>query len=243
MSKIISLKNISKDFTSLNSSVKALKKVSLEVESGSITSIVGYSGCGKSTLLKIISGLLKADSGVTQIEPDGDIGMVFQEPRLITSKTVFQNIELALHKVKDREIKRERVYEVLELLELLEFSSLYPPQLSGGMAQRVGLGRALALKPSLLILDEPFSALDALLRKKMQEELTGIFLKRKMTAIFVTHDVTEAVFLGSRVVVMREGEIIDDVNINLSYPRNCSSSEFLSYRDSLLNKIYTSRRF
>lgn len=243
MGKVISLKNVSKKYKNSNVDVNALDLVDLSVEHGSILSIVGYSGCGKSTLLKLIAGLIKQDSGEIHIRENSDMAVVFQESRLLSSKTVYGNLEIALHHIKSRELKREMILKTLKLLELTEYRDLFPCQLSGGMSQRVSFGRAICREPSLLLLDEPFSALDALLRRRMQEELVDIYLKKRMTTVFVTHDVTEAVLLGSRVIVMKEGSIIDDININLPYPRNSSNCEFLKYRDSLLNKIYTSRRF
>ncbi len=241
MGNNISLKGVNKRFNNGGVVVKALDNINLDIEKGSILSVVGYSGCGKSTLLKLLSSMITADSGSVSIPEDISRGVVFQEPRLLSGKTVWKNLELALLKNKDKTTRSKIIQRTLETLELQDFKNSYPGELSGGMAQRTALGRALCREPSFMLLDEPFSALDALLRRKMQEELVSIYLRKKMTVLFVTHDVTEAVYLGGTVIVMDKGQIIDNRKIDLPYPRNISNKEFLDIRDSLLKKIYTSR--
>lgn len=242
MSKVLHIRDLTKVYSSNTKVTKALDSINLDLEKGKILSVIGYSGCGKSTLLKVISGLVKPDCGHINISDNESVAVVFQEPRLIKSKSIYKNLELAIISEKCPMKRKSNITEILNLLELSDFKESYPSQLSGGMAQRVGLGRALCMKPSLLLLDEPFSALDALLRKKMQEELIDIYLKSNMTIVFITHDVNEAVILGSEVIVMDGGKVVEKVNVDLPYPRNSSNKEFIQYRDFLLDKIYTPRR-
>ncbi|WP_319559206.1 ABC transporter ATP-binding protein [Marispirochaeta sp.] len=229
------LQQVSKRFEVDGRSVQALRDISLSVPRGSFVSIVGYSGCGKSTLLKTIIGLLPADEGsVRFVGLEGRSAIVFQEPRLIASRNVEKNIRLALKHEKNPETREKIIDDVLHMLGLEPFRKAYPWQLSGGMAQRAALGRALCRQPELLLMDEPFGALDALTRARLQDELIQIYLNRDITVLFVTHDVAEAVFLGNRVLVMQEGEIIDDVPVPLPYPRSRISSDLLSVQRKVL---------
>ena len=193
--------------------VHALEDISLSVEEGEFLSVIGVSGCGKSTLIRIIGGLETASSGTVLVngqavlKPTRKIGFVFQDHRLLPWLTVTENIRLALN--KDEKNQKETVEKYLTLVGLEKFADAYPKQLSGGMAQRVAIARSLANRPDILLLDEPFGALDAMTRISMQLELQKIWKAQKTTMILITHDIDEAVYLGQRVVVMspRPGKI------------------------------------
>ena len=193
--------------------VHALEDIFLSVEEGEFLSVIGVSGCGKSTLIRIIGGLETASSGTVLVngqavlKPTRKIGFVFQDHRLLPWLTVTENIRLALN--KDEKNQKETVEKYLTLVGLEKFADAYPKQLSGGMAQRVAIARSLANRPDILLLDEPFGALDAMTRISMQLELQKIWKAQKTTMILITHDIDEAVYLGQRVVVMspRPGKI------------------------------------
>ena len=196
---------------------------------GEFVSIVGPSGCGKSTLLKILAGLLPASDGDALLRgtpidgPRRDIGVVFQSPVLFPWRSVFGNVLLPADVQRlGREPMRQRAFELLDLVGLKGFEHRYPWQLSGGMQQRVALVRALIHDPALLLMDEPFGALDALTRETMNVELQRIWLERRKTVVFITHSTSEAVFLGDRVLVMtpRPGRIQDVLEIGLPRPRS-----------------------
>lgn len=234
----ISVRGVTKTFSFNDRTITAVNDVSLSIEAGSFISVVGPSGCGKSTLLHIIGDLLKPDSGEISFDRGvGRCGFVFQEPRLLNSRTVRENLKLAMKHIRTNSEKNQLLGETLSTLEILEFIDAYPNQLSGGMAQRVALGRALCRQPDVLLMDEPFSALDAFLRKKLQDELIALYLKKNLTIVFVTHDVSEAVYLGRQVVIMNEGKIIRKVDVDLEYPRNRSSIEFVRLSDVILETI------
>jgi NitT/TauT family transport system ATP-binding protein len=206
----------------------ALEDVSFGVQEGSFVAICGPSGCGKSTLLRLIHGLQRADSGEIRVRgervlaPSLDRGMVFQHHNLMPWRTVVRNVELGLEALgiggKER---RERAMTWLAKVGLEDFATYYPAQLSGGMQQRVGLARALAIGPELLLMDEPFGALDAQTRVLLQEELERIWEADAKTVVFITHDIEEALFLSDRVLVMsaRPGRIIADVQVDAARPR------------------------
>lgn len=210
--------------------VTALDDVSLTVEKGEFVSLIGPSGCGKSTLLRLIADLDAPTSGTVEVfgKParqarlDQDYGIVFQSAGLLPWRTVEANIELplALHKVEAK-VRKQRVAELIELVGLTEFATSFPEQLSGGMQQRVAIARALAERPELLLMDEPFGALDEMTRERMQAELVRICAETGAAVVFVTHSIPEAVFLSDRVVVMspRPGRIRDIVDINLGETR------------------------
>ena len=236
------LSNVSKSFNLDGKKVRALKGINLSIPRGDFVSLVGYSGCGKSTLLKIIIGLLPADEGsVTFTGMEGRSGIVFQEPRLIASRNVEKNITLALRHEKDPETRKRIIRDILQMLALTPFRKAYPWQLSGGMAQRTALGRALCRQPELLLMDEAFGALDALTRARLQDELIRIYLNRGITVLFVTHDVAEAAYLGNRVLVMRKAQIVDDIPVPLSYPRSRISPELLSIQERILASMARNR--
>ena len=232
------IENVSKTFEVNKAEVNVLDHVSIEIQSGEFICIVGHSGCGKSTLLKIIAGLLECNSGSVKLDgkvilaPDTDVGMIFQEHRLFPWLTIEENVALGLDNLSGD--KRDRIVaEYLELVKLTGFETAYPHQLSGGMAQRASIARSLVNNPKVLLLDEPFGALDALTRMQMQQEILRIWEKEKNTMILVTHDIDEAIYLGDRVVVMssRPGRILDIFQISLQRPRDRA--------DALLSNLKT----
>jgi len=211
--------------------VDALVDVNLTVEPGEFVSLIGPSGCGKSTLLRLIANLLEPTTGevtvngktAAQSRLDQDYGMAFQQAGLFDWRSVAKNIELPLElKGWDTEKRAARAKEMLELVKLPEFADLMPWQLSGGMQQRIAIARALAAHPPLLLMDEPFGALDEMTREYMQGELLRICAETKTTVVFVTHSIPEAVYLSNRVVVMspRPGRITEVINVNLGENRS-----------------------
>ena len=210
--------------------VDAIVNVNLTVESGEFVSLIGPSGCGKSTLLRLIANLLEPTQGVisvngktaAQARLDQDYGMAFQQAGLFDWRTVGKNIELPLElKGWDKTKRAERAKEMLQLVKLPEFAELYPWQLSGGMQQRIAIARALAAHPPLLLMDEPFGALDEMTREYMQGELLRICAETSTSVVFVTHSIPEAVYLSNRVVVMspRPGRIVEIIDVNLGAKR------------------------
>lgn len=228
---IVALKDIAQRFvTPTGQTVSALSEINLDIYPNEFISIIGPSGCGKSTLLRIVADLLAPTSGTAtvngkpphQARLNRDFGMVFQQAVLYEWRSVMKNIELPLEIMKWSAPERHaRAREMLNLVELSDFEHHYPWQLSGGMQQRVAIARALTFKPAILLMDEPFGALDEMTRERMNIELLNIWSKTKTTVIFITHSIQEAVYLSSRVVVMspRPGRIVKDIPINLPYPR------------------------
>ena len=232
------------------STLTVLENIDLAIGKGSFVSLVGPSGCGKTTLLKILAGLVRYDEGSIHIRDRSvvgvppNIGFVFQEPGLLPWRTVYGNVELALEaKSMSRAQRRETIDRYLEMMGLTRFAQYPPYQLSGGMQQRVGLARALAVEPDVLFMDEPFGALDALTRARLQEELARIVTVTSTTTVFVTHDVDEAVFLSDRIVVLsaRPGRIQKVVEVGLPRPRqradHRSSAEAGRLRAEILELI------
>jgi sulfonate transport system ATP-binding protein len=224
--------------------VTALSGVSLEIASGEVVCIVGASGSGKSTLLRIIAGLEIADHGSVsaggeRVEgPGPERGLLFQESRLLPWLTVAQNVAFGISELPNAE-REQRVDALIALVGLRGFEHAHPHQLSGGMAQRVALARALAPRPLVLLLDEPFGALDALTRMRMQEELLRVWRTQRTTLVLVTHDVEEAIFLGDRVVVMSErpGRIRRVFAVTFERPRDRTDPEFLALRRDVLAEL------
>lgn len=241
---VLAVEGVSKSFQLNGKPLKVLSDFSLQVTKGEFISIVGSSGCGKSTLLRLIAGLDTSYDGSivwlgSQVSGTSlDRGLVFQEHRLFPWLTVQENVALALESsgLSPAEVK-QRVTRQIELVGLSGFANAYPHQISGGMSQRVAIARALVLKPRLLLLDEPFGALDALTRLKMQQELQRLWESEDTTSILVTHDVEEAVFLGDRVIVMEAnpGRIKRIVNVDLPRPRHRASAEFQHIKDDVLS--------
>ncbi len=249
MPAIISIDNISKTFRTADGTVvNALANINLEVEKGEFISLIGPSGCGKSTLLRIIGDLIVPTQGAVtvngktaaQARKDQDYGFVFQAPTLYDWRTVGKNVQLPLEIMKYSKAERvERTREMLKLVELGEFEDKYPWQLSGGMQQRVSIARALAFQPQILLMDEPFGALDEMTRERMNNELLRIWTQfPDMTVIFVTHSISEAVYLSSRVVVLsaRPGRIAEIVDIDLPRPRS-SETRDLDQFFRLMNRV------
>ena len=230
---VVSIADISKSF---RTGVTALQGISLDIQQGEFVSLIGPSGCGKSTLLRIIGDLVEPSSGsvvvngkpAQQARLDHDYGIVFQDAVLYDWRTVARNVSLPLEMLGwDRTKRRERVKEMLELVELTGFESNRPWQLSGGMQQRVSIARALSFDPALLLMDEPFGALDEMTRERLNMELLQIWEKARSTVVFVTHSIPEAVYLSTRVVVMsaRPGRIADVIEIDLPQPRTAETRE------------------
>lgn len=226
----VRVENVAKRYVSRSGeSISAIERVSLDVPRGSFISLVGPSGCGKSTLLKMIGRLLPPSTGtiryygIRKNEVRPPLGVVFQESLLLPWRNILANVELPIDvKHFDRRQGRERARALLRTVGLDGFEKKYPSELSGGMQQRAAIARALAGEPELLLMDEPFGALDALTREQMTEELQSIWAQTGKTIVFVTHSIPEAVYLSDRVVVMsgRPSRILDDITINLPRPRS-----------------------
>jgi sulfonate transport system ATP-binding protein len=239
------INNLNKRFITHGSEVNALKDINLTIDPGEFVCIVGKSGCGKSTLLRIIAGLENDYDGLVVLGmqriygPGLDRGMVFQEHRLLPWMTVRENIAFSLTKVTAAE-KDRIVQQHIDLVGLTSFESAYPHQLSGGMAQRVAIARALVHKPQVLLLDEPFGALDAITRIQMQQEILHIWEAEAPTMILVTHDIDEAVYLSNRVMVIssRPGTIKRVVPVDLPRPRDRNSYEFIKLRKNIYNEFF-----
>lgn len=227
----ISFSHISKKFRSVGSSLLALSDISLSVRKGEFVSIIGPSGCGKSTLLRIAADITAPTDGAAAINhkppsrarKDRDYGIVFQSPTLFDWRSVRRNVSLPLEVMNaPRPQRRQRVDKMLDVVGLSGFDRHYPWQLSGGMQQRVAIARALVFAPAILLMDEPFGALDEITRDRMNLELMRICSETRPTVLFVTHSVPEAVLLSTRVVVMspRPGRIVATLAIDLPHPRN-----------------------
>lgn len=242
----LEIKDLAKSFTINGLAHRVFSGLDLEIEQGEFVVIVGESGSGKTTLLRIIAGLERADRGSVAVASrfvdsvGAERGMVFQEPRLLPWLSVRRNVSigLELRSVPRAEIDR-KVDAFLHMVGLAEFASAYPTQLSGGMAQRVGIARALATSPEILLLDEPLGALDAMTKIRMQRELERIWQEQAVTMIMVTHDIEEAVYLADRIVVMSKEDsgIREVISVCLPRPRDRSSGPFSEVRQTLLREF------
>jgi len=241
--KIIEVDQLTKVYAAKGNEVLALDRVSFDVFEQEFFCIVGPSGCGKTTLLKILAGLLPRTSGKVLLRgetvegPQENIGMVFQSPVLLKWRTALRNVLLPIEVQKlDMATYRQHAFSLFDLIGLKGFEDKFPRELSGGMQQRVAIGRALIYNPALLLMDEPFGALDAITREEMSHELLRIWDKTRKTLIFITHNITEAVFLGDRVAVLtpRPGRIARIINIDLPRPRTADIK--LTQRFSELSK-------
>ena len=231
---VVRLEGVTKQFG--KAGVVALEDVDLDIRPGEFVSLIGPSGCGKSTLLRVVGDLIQPTAGAVEVNGksahqarvDRDYGIVFQDSVLFEWRTVARNIGLPLELAGwSRERRRERVQEMLELVELSGFEGHHPWQLSGGMQQRVSIARALSFEPALLLMDEPFGALDEMTRERLNLELLRIWAASGSTVVFVTHSISEAVFLSTRVVVMspRPGRITGIVDVDLPQPRTFRTRE------------------
>jgi NitT/TauT family transport system ATP-binding protein len=237
---IVRLRSVDKRFAIAGGSTVALDGIDLSISAGEFVSLIGPSGCGKSTLLRIIGDLIRPSSGDVEVNGkpaerarrDRDYGMVFQAPVLFDWRTIEQNVQLPLEIVGSRRADRERrAAEMLDLVELSDFRGHHPWQLSGGMQQRAAIARALAFEPKLLLMDEPFGALDEMTRERMNDELLRIWERTGTTIVFVTHSIPEAVFLSNRVIVMsrRPGRITNVIETDLPRPRTDATRESERY--------------
>ena len=203
--------------------VQALDRLDLEIERGEFLSLLGPSGCGKSTALRLAAGLAQPTTGRMQRAPDMRLGFVFQEPTLMPWATVFDNVRLPLRlQGRSAASVRDEVMQVLDLVGLTEFAAAFPRELSGGMRMRVSIARALATRPNLLLLDEPFAALDEITRGRLDDDLRRIWREQSLTVVFVTHSVYEAVYLSSRIAVFsgRPGRIVESIDIDAALTRD-----------------------
>ncbi|MFJ3050081.1 ABC transporter ATP-binding protein [Pseudomonas nitroreducens] len=243
---LVSFRQVAKSFPVDGRELQAIERFDLEVADGEFIAIVGASGCGKSTLLRLLVGLDREFQGEIRIDGKpidgigGERGIVFQEHRLFPWLTVEQNVALGLVNEPLSETgKAAKIADYLALVGLTAFARAYPHQLSGGMAQRVAIARGLVASPRILLLDEPFGALDALTRQQLQGELLRIRQRERITTVLVTHDVEEALFLADRVVVMapRPGRIKRIVEVPLEHPRERGGFDFLRQREALLHEL------
>ena len=239
--KKLEIENLYKRFFVKGKEINILNNINLTINQGEFITIVGHSGCGKSTLLKIICGLETLTEGSIKYGgkqlkgPDTTRGMVFQEHRLLPWLSIEENVGFGLFNYSKEE-KEKLVNEHIDLVKLTEFKDAYPSQLSGGMSQRAAIARGLVNNPEILLLDEPFGALDALTRIQMQKEILKIWEKQKTTMIMVTHDIDEAIYLGERIIVLssRPGEIKDIIKVSQGVGRVRGSADFARIK----KKIY-----
>ena len=243
----IKIENLSKEFISEKGrKVKALDKINIDIEENEFVCIVGPSGCGKSTLLRIMAGLEHPTKGQAFFrgkeikEPTRDIGMIFQKYSLLPWKTVEENIVLGLEfRRESKETKEQVAKKYLDMIGMSDFHDAYPYELSGGMQQRVAIARGLANEPTVLLMDEPFGALDAHTRILMQRELLNLWEKNRKTIIFITHSVDEAIYLGDKIMVMshRPGKIKEIISIDKPRPRDRADSYYGRLSNEILNML------
>jgi NitT/TauT family transport system ATP-binding protein len=237
---VVSLSHVNKTFGTPGTATAALADISLDIRRGEFVSLIGPSGCGKSTLLRLIGDLIEPTAGTIRVNGkpapqarlDRDYGMVFQAPVLFDWRTVEENVRLPLELFgQSKAAQASRTAEMLELVDLTAFARYRPYELSGGMQQRVAIARALAFSPLLLLMDEPFGALDEMTRERMNSEVLSIWQRTGITVVFVTHSIPEAVFLSTRVVVMsaRPGRVTRLVEVDLPQPRGLATRESSRY--------------
>ena len=243
----IQIKNVNKLYQDSDGNpVEALKDINLEIQDGEFVCVVGPSGCGKSTLLEIVAGLLDKSSGEVLLDDtpvtgaSRDIGVVFQDPSLYPWRTVKKNIALGMDIAKvPKAEQEERLEKYIRLMNLNGFENRYPAQLSGGMRQRAGIARTLVMNPKVILMDEPFSAVDHLTRCTLQEELVRIRNEEKKTVLFITHDLNEAAYLADRVILLtpRPGRIQKEYIIKNPHPRNRNDSYLISLAARIMEDI------
>ncbi len=236
----IAMQGVTKQF---KKAAVALQDISLNVQRGEFVTFLGPSGCGKSTLLKLVSGLSTVSSGSIQVNgmtPANAremMSFIFQDATLLPWRTVERNVGLGLElEYAARNLRKERVSQMLELVGLAQVAHRYPRQLSGGMKMRVSIARALVSRPRILLLDEPFAALDEMTRDRLNEELLRLFAEQKWTVLFVTHSVAEAVFLSSRIVILapHPGRVAHQVEVKLPWPRTAETRETVEFEEMVL---------
>ncbi|MGI8387413.1 ABC transporter ATP-binding protein [Robertmurraya sp. P23] len=225
----LTIQNVKKNFNDR----QILKGINLHIKNHEFICVLGHSGCGKSTLLNLIAGFTQPDEGVVIVdneivrEPSKERGVVFQEHALFPWYTVLENISFGpIVQGADKETSLHKAKKYLNMIGLDRYENHYPSELSGGMKQRVGIARALAGEPKLLLMDEPFGALDVFTRENMRNELIDIWKKLETTIIFITHDISEAICLADRIIVMKDGQIARDVSVKLPRPRKITESGF-----------------
>ena len=260
MTGYLKLDHLDKTFSRGGQVTEVLKDINLEIEAGEFVSIIGHSGCGKSTLLNLIAGLTPVTYGAVLLEnkevnaPGPDRAVVFQNHSLLPWLTVYENVKLAVDKVfsgkKSRAERHDWIMQNLDLVQMGHAKDKRPAEISGGMKQRVGIARALAMEPKILLLDEPFGALDALTRAHLQDSVMDIHARLKNTMIMITHDVDEAVLLSDRIVMMTNGPaatIGEVLAVPLSRPRNrlelVSDARYVAAREAVLRFLYERHRF
>ncbi len=246
------LAHVSKSFEKIETDevTHALNEINLTMESGEFISLVGPSGCGKSTILRLVAGLIQPTTGKLTVdgktitEPSPERGMVFQKPTLFPWLTVWDNIAFSLRMQGRLKGNKDKVERMIKVIGLEKFRNDYPGQLSGGMAQRVALVRSLINEPDILLLDEPLGALDAFTRMNMQDEILKIWQEKEQLAIMVTHDVDEAIYMGTRVIVLdaNPGRVVADIQIKEPFPRDRSSDTFVQYRNEIINRLHIAGR-
>ena len=249
---VLELEHVSKSFAKVESDdvTNALHDITVTMESGEFISLVGPSGCGKSTILRLVAGLIHPTLGRVTVNgreidgPSPERGMVFQKPTLFPWLTVEKNIAFSLEMQGTLRGNEEKVRRMLHVIGLENFKDDYPAQLSGGMAQRVALVRSLINQPEILLLDEPLGALDAFTRMNMQDEILNIWSHRRQLALMVTHDVDEAIYMGTRILVMdaAPGRILADIKIDEGFPRDRSSASFVAYRNDILHRLHFGKK-
>ncbi|GHU20567.1 ABC transporter ATP-binding protein [Spirochaetia bacterium] len=244
---VIKIKDLYKSFPQAEApDIVVLNNISLDFQSGEFISLIGPSGCGKSTLLRIIAGLAQPDGGKLYLDgdeihaPGYERGLVFQDPTLFPWKTIYENIAFGLRARGVYREEKDNIPEFFKLVGLEGFEKSYPHHLSGGMAQRASLARALVNNPKVLLLDEPLGALDAFTRMNMQDEILKIWERRGMTSIMVTHDVDEAIYMADRIVVMsaRPAKIEQVIKVEIGRPRQRDDPDFLELRAKILQILH-----
>ena len=239
--------NVNLEFSTKQGRMKVLDQVSFEVEEGSFTCLLGPSGAGKSVTLNILAGILQATSGEILVKghPRGSIpiryGYVFQQPRLLPWRTVRENIRFVLKaiQIKDRKEQDRRIDSVLSLVGLMEYGRLYPQQLSGGMQQRVGIARAYAMEPDILLMDEPFSSLDEITARSLREELIQTWLRVQRTIVFVTHDIAEASYLADQILLYtpKPTRVAASLHPDIPRPRKYGSEELFRVEQQVMREF------
>lgn len=233
----ITVLGLTKSFRKGEGFITPVKDLNVTLNAGEVLAVLGQSGCGKTTLLRLLAGLEVPDAGTITYGPHCRFGIVFQEPRLLPWKSVRENVALALLHEKNASAVNQAVTDVLRLTRMESSQDRNPSELSGGMAQRVALARALAAKPEVLLLDEPFGALDALTRRLMQRELTRILSQTHSGVFLVTHDVAEALMLADRIVLLEGGTLCKTWHVTSPRPRHETSEEIIALRSEIYARI------